>query len=115
MKPKLRRDHRYLAFALSLLWLSHAVTGLLMIHRLELHDASLPGAATLLDLDALGARITAIQATPGGHAVTQLYATGGTAVRYDLGRLLAFAIGIWLLTMLALGVGTWPVRRGARR
>jgi uncharacterized iron-regulated membrane protein len=33
----------------------------------------------------------------------------------SVGRQLAFAIGIWLLTMLALGFGTWPARRGARR
>jgi hypothetical protein len=78
VKPKLLRDHRYLAFALSLLWLSQAVTGLLMVHRWELDDASLPGAATLLDLDALGAHITAIQATPGGHPAA---AAGQVAAR----------------------------------
>ncbi len=84
MKHQLRRVHRYLAFTLGLLWLSQALTGLLMVYRWELDDASLPGAAVPVDVDALGARMTAIAAAPGGRHVTQAYATGGTPGRFDL-------------------------------
>ena len=32
-----------------------------------------------------------------------------------VGRLIALATGVWLLTMLVLGFGTWLARRGAKR
>jgi uncharacterized iron-regulated membrane protein len=84
MKPALRRVHRWVAFGLGLLWLSQAVTGLLMVYRWELDDAALRGGPVPLDVAALGARIEAIEADPAGRDVTSLWATGGVDGRYDL-------------------------------
>lgn len=84
MKPLLRRVHRYLAFGLALLWISQALTGLLMVFRWELDDASVAGPVVPLDPQALGRRITAIEAQAPGLTVTQLYASGGVAGRFDL-------------------------------
>jgi uncharacterized iron-regulated membrane protein len=84
MRATLRRLHRYLALACALLWLSQAVTGLLMVYRWELDDAVLDAPAVPLDLAALDARIAAIaQGTP-PRKVTQLWATGGVDGRLDL-------------------------------
>ncbi len=84
MKPALRRVHRWLAFSLGALWLSQALTGLLMVYRWELDDAVLAGDARPLDAAALGARIAAFEADPAGRTVTSLWATGGVDGRFDL-------------------------------
>jgi uncharacterized iron-regulated membrane protein len=84
LKPTLRRLHRWVAFSLGVLWLSQALTGLLMVYRWEIDDAPLAGAAMPLDVDALGARVTSIEASDPQATVTQLYATGGVDGRYDL-------------------------------
>ena len=84
MNLTLRRLHRYLAFTVGLLWLSQALTGLLMVYRWEIDDATIAGPATRLDVDALGARIDALDAATTGSTVTQLYVTGGVDGRYDL-------------------------------
>jgi uncharacterized iron-regulated membrane protein len=55
-----------------------------MVFRWELDDAPLAAPAVPLDLDALGARIAAIEAEQPSHKVVQLYATGGVDGRYDL-------------------------------
>lgn len=84
MKATLRRVHRWLAFGLGVLWLSQALTGLLMVYRWELDDAPLAAAAVPLDVAALGARIEAIEADPAGRKVTSLWASGGVDGRFDL-------------------------------
>jgi uncharacterized iron-regulated membrane protein len=84
VKPTLRRVHRWLAFGLGALWLSQALTGLLMVFRWELDDAPIAAPAVPLDLDALGERIAAIEAGQASRQVVQLYATGGVDGRYDL-------------------------------
>ncbi len=84
MKTTLRRLHRWIALALGMLWLSQALTGLLMVYRWELDDAPLAGAASALDVDALGARIEAIEGTTEHRKVTSLWATGGVDGRFDL-------------------------------
>lgn len=84
MKPTLRRVHRWLAFGLGALWLSQALTGLLMVFRWELDDAPIAAPAVPLDLDALGERIAAIDAERPARRVVQLFATGGVDGRYDL-------------------------------
>jgi uncharacterized iron-regulated membrane protein len=84
MKPALRRLHRWLALGLGVLWLSQALTGLLMVYRYELDDAALDGEPVALDAAALGARIEAIEAAPGGRKVSSLWATGGVDGRFDL-------------------------------
>jgi uncharacterized iron-regulated membrane protein len=83
-KSQLRRIHRWLALALGVLWLSQAVTGLLMVYRWELDDAPLGNEVVPFDVAALGARIAAIEADPAGRTVTSLWATGGVDGRYDL-------------------------------
>jgi uncharacterized iron-regulated membrane protein len=84
VKPTLRRVHRWLAFGLGALWVSQALTGLLMVFRWELDDAPLAAPAVPLDLDALGERIAAIDAEQPSRRVVQLFATGGVDGRYDL-------------------------------
>jgi uncharacterized iron-regulated membrane protein len=84
VKPGLRRVHRWLALTLGVLWLSQALTGLLMVYRWELDDAALDGRAVPLDAAALGARIAAIEADPAGRKVTSLWASGGVDGRFDL-------------------------------
>ncbi len=84
MKTTLRRLHRWIALALGMLWLSQALTGLLMVYRWELDDAPHAGAASALDVDALGARIEAIEGTTEHRKVTSLWATGGVDGRFDL-------------------------------
>jgi uncharacterized iron-regulated membrane protein len=84
VKASLRRVHRYVALALAVLWVSQALTGLLMVFRWELSDAVVSAPDAPLDVDALGARIAAINAGPTGQSVYQLYATGGKAGRFDL-------------------------------
>ena len=84
VKASLRRVHRYIALALAVLWVSQALTGLVMVFRWELSDAAVAGPDAALDVDALGARIAAINAGPTGQTVYQLYATGGKAGRFDL-------------------------------
>lgn len=84
MKATLRRWHRWIAFGLGVLWLSQALTGLLMVFRWELDDATLDAPAVSLDAASLGARIAAIDADPAGRKVTSLWATGGVEGRFDL-------------------------------
>ena len=48
VKPTLRRVHRWLAFGLGALWVSQAMTGLLMVFRWELDDAPIAAAAVPL-------------------------------------------------------------------
>src|SRR4029450_784212 len=83
-QPALRRIHRWLAFGLGVLWLSQALTGLLMVYRWELDDAPLGSASGPLGVAALGARIDGVQAGPAGRTVTSLWATAGVDGRYDL-------------------------------
>lgn len=83
MKPALRRQvHRWIALALGAFWVCQAATGVAMVYRWELDDATLPGAAVPLDLAALDERIGLV--AQDGGTVTQLYATGGVPGRYDL-------------------------------
>lgn len=84
MKPTLRKLHRWIALALGALWLSQALTGLLMVYRWELDDAPLGAPAVPLDAAALGARITAIESDPAGRTVTSLWTSGGVDGRFDL-------------------------------
>jgi uncharacterized iron-regulated membrane protein len=86
VKPALRKVHRYIALALGLLWLSQALTGLVMVFRWELDDATVPTAyrAVPFDVDAFGARIAAIEASRPGTVVSQAWNTGGVTGRYDL-------------------------------
>jgi uncharacterized iron-regulated membrane protein len=84
MKNVLRLVHRYLALALAVLWLSQALTGLVMVFRWELDDASIAGDAVPLDPAALEQRITALEAAQSGHEVYQLYTSGSDAGRFDL-------------------------------
>jgi uncharacterized iron-regulated membrane protein len=84
MKPALRRLHRWIALTLGVLWLSQALTGLLMVYRWELDDAPLAGDAVPLDAASLGARIESIQSDPAGRTVTSLWASGGVDGRFDL-------------------------------
>ncbi|MCE3284087.1 MAG: hypothetical protein K0R70_343 [Steroidobacteraceae bacterium] len=84
MKPALRRLHRWIALTLGVLWLSQALTGLLMVYRWELDEAPLAGDAVPLDAASLGARIESIQADPAGRTVTSLWASGGVDGRFDL-------------------------------
>ena len=79
----LRRVHRWLALGLGVLWLSQALTGLVMVYRWELDDAALAGAARPLDVAALGARIEAIEAD-GTRTVASVWTGGGVEGRYDL-------------------------------
>lgn len=82
MKPALRRLHRWIALTLGALWLSQALTGLLMVFRWELDDAPLGTAVVPFDATALGERIAAIEAA--GGRLTSLWATGGVDGRFDL-------------------------------
>jgi uncharacterized iron-regulated membrane protein len=81
---QLRRIHRWLALGLGVLWLSQALTGLLMVYRWELDDAPLGAASVPLDVAALGSRIETIETDPAGRTVTSLWASGGVGGRYDL-------------------------------
>ncbi|HSG91923.1 MAG TPA: PepSY-associated TM helix domain-containing protein [Pseudomonadales bacterium] len=83
-KAALRRLHRYLGLCLAVLWLSQAATGLVMVFRWELDDATLAGAAAPLDPAALEARVAALEAAQPGHSVQQLYTSGSGAERFDL-------------------------------
>jgi len=83
-KTALRKVHRYLALVLAVLWLSQALTGLVMVFRWELDDASIAGDAMPLDPAALEQRITALEAEQPGHEVYQLYTSGSAAGRFDL-------------------------------
>lgn len=84
MRGTLRRLHRWLAIACALLWLSQAATGLLMVYRWELDDASLDAPAATLDPAALCSRIAEIEGGASPRKVTSLWATGGVEGRYDL-------------------------------
>ena len=84
MKPALRKLHRWIALTLGVLWLSQALTGLVMVYRWELDDAPLDAPAVPFDAAALGARIAAIERDPAGRTVTSLWTSGGVDGRYDL-------------------------------
>jgi uncharacterized iron-regulated membrane protein len=85
VKATLKRLHRYIAFTLALLWASQALTGIVMVYRWEVDDATTSHApAKALDLAALGARIRAVEAQPPGTKVSELWATGGVNGRIDL-------------------------------
>jgi uncharacterized iron-regulated membrane protein len=84
VRDSLRRIHRWLALGCALLWLSQAVTGLLMVYRWELDDARLGASQVPLDPAALGSSIAALEAGSPARKVTQLYTTGGVEGRFDL-------------------------------
>lgn len=85
MRSALRRLHRWLAIGCALLWLSQAVTGLLMVYRWELDDAAIRAPVTPLDLAALGGQIEALERrTPDPLKVDSLWVTGGVEGRFDL-------------------------------
>jgi uncharacterized iron-regulated membrane protein len=85
VKATFKRLHRYLAFALALLWASQAITGALMVYRWEVDDATTSHAPSgPLDLAALGARIRTLESQQPGTKVSQLWETGGVGGRFDL-------------------------------
>ena len=84
MKQALRKLHRWIALTLGVLWLSQALTGLVMVYRWELDDAALDAPAVPLDVVALGARIATIESDPAGRRVTSLWTSGGVEGRFDL-------------------------------
>ncbi len=84
MRGTLRRLHRWLALGCALLWLSQAVTGLLMVYRWELDDALLAAPAVPFDPAAVGQRIADIEHGLVPRKVTSLWASGGVDGRFDL-------------------------------
>lgn len=86
VKAVLRKVHRYAGLAFAALWLSQALTGILMVFRWELDDATVAGPMAPLDVDALGVRIAALAAERPDLEVYQVYASGGTTGRFDIYR-----------------------------
>jgi len=74
--------HRWLGLTLGVLWLTQALTGVAVVFRWELDDATLPGPAGPADPVALGARIDALESRHG--RVSSVWASGKGADRFDI-------------------------------
>jgi uncharacterized iron-regulated membrane protein len=74
--------HRWLGLFLALFWIVQAASGIVLVFRWEIEDATVPGARVPVDLIALGKRIEATTRERG--VVSSLWATSAAADRFDI-------------------------------
>ncbi|TLY59680.1 MAG: PepSY domain-containing protein, partial [Gammaproteobacteria bacterium] len=78
----IRTLHRRLGLALALFWLIQVISGVVIVFRWELDDATLAAPSVSLNPRALGARIEAIVRANG--KVSSMWASGRAADRFDI-------------------------------
>lgn len=78
----IKRIHRYLGLACAIFWLVQATTGMMIMFRWEIDDATLVGASVPVDPNALAARTEALART--GSTLSSMWASGGAEGRFDI-------------------------------
>lgn len=84
MKATLHKLHRYLSLTLAVLWLTQALTGLVMVFHWELDDALVAGAVRPIDVASIGRQVSALNIAQPPDSVTALYPTAGAVDRFDI-------------------------------
>ena len=84
MKATLHKLHRYLSLALAFLWLTQALTGLLMVFHWELDDVFVAGPARPIDLVGIGRQVSALNLARPTETAVALYPTAGAPDRFDI-------------------------------
>jgi len=79
---RIRTLHRRIGVTLALFWLLQAASGVLLVFRWELDDATLSAPTVSLDLHALGARIESLDQR--GAQVESMWSAATAAGRFDI-------------------------------
>ena len=78
----LKRLHRWIGLACAMFWFIQALTGVLIVFRWEMDDASIASPQIAVNPSALGERIEALKRE--GSDVSSMWASGGKAGRFDI-------------------------------
>lgn len=84
MRAGILAVHRYLSLGLALFWILQALTGVALVFRWELDDASVAGASRPLDVAAIERRIGLLEEERPGWAATAIWSSATGAHRYDI-------------------------------
>ncbi len=84
MRAFLVRLHRYLSLACAVLWLVQALTGVLLVYRLEIYDALIPGAQQPIDMAAVDRTLIRLERDNPGWTRNSIWASGSNAYRFDI-------------------------------
>lgn len=84
MKAAILTLHRYLGLGLALLWILQALTGVALVFRWELDDASVAGASRPFAPAAIERRIHLIEAERPGWAASSIWSSATGGRRYDI-------------------------------
>ncbi len=84
MRAVLVRLHRYLSLACAVFWLVQALTGILLVYRLELYDAFIPGAQAPIDMAAIEQTVNRLERDNPGWARESIWASGSGGDRFDI-------------------------------
>ena len=82
MRRLIRTLHKYISLSLAAVWFLQAATGVINVFHREIDDALLGVPPTPVDIEALGSRIEALQATR--PRVSSVYAGGGVPGQFDI-------------------------------
>jgi uncharacterized iron-regulated membrane protein len=84
MRALLMRLHRYLSLACAVFWLVQALTGVLLVYRLEIYDALIPGAQKPIDMAAVEQTLIRLEHDNPGWTRNSIWASGSGAHRFDI-------------------------------
>jgi len=84
MRAILVRLHRYLSLACVAFWLVQALTGVLLVYRLEIYDALIPSAQKPIDMAAVEQTLIRLEHDNPGWTRNSIWASGSGAHRFDI-------------------------------
>ncbi|WP_332769473.1 PepSY-associated TM helix domain-containing protein [Phenylobacterium sp.] len=84
MKAAIRGAHRWVGLALALLWMTQALSGVLLVFGREMEEWTVPGPVRPLQPQAFGEGLAAIEAARPGQEVRYVMAQGGARDRFDV-------------------------------
>jgi len=84
VRTRLLHLHRQLSLALGVFWLLQALTGLALVFRWELDDASLRATPRAADFVDIGRRIGTLEAQNPGWRATSIWSSGSGGDRFDI-------------------------------
>jgi uncharacterized iron-regulated membrane protein len=76
--------HRYVSLACAAFWLVQALTGVLLVYRLEIYDALIPGAHKPWDMSAIEQAVGRLEQENPGWTRDAIWASGSGRDRFDI-------------------------------
>lgn len=84
MKAAIRTAHRWIGLALALLWMTQALSGVLLVFGREMEEWTVPGPVRALEPEAFGKGLAAIEAARPGQDIRYVMTQGGAPDRFDV-------------------------------